>query len=72
LISVFKEAFLFENRYLLCTGEIFEEGRDQFNVSELKQETARCIKELQTFTAILQEVFITFFELRYIAIGKLK
>jgi hypothetical protein len=41
-------------------------------MAELGKETARCIKEIQTFTAILQEVFISFFDLRSAANGKLK
>ena len=46
LISIFREAFLFENRYLLCTGDIFEDRASFFSISELKIETARCIREL--------------------------
>ena len=41
-------------------------------MAELGKETARCIKEIQTFTAILQEVFISFFDLRSATNVKLK
>jgi hypothetical protein len=70
LLAIFKQAFIFENRYLLCSGDIFDEKG--ISMAELGKETARCIREIQTFTAILQEVFISFFDLRSAANGKLK